>query len=739
MLSFVSIANPSYTKRQPLADIEPMNRPFLVCFPVFFLSTLLACTGAGTARGGVSARTLELDGRQVLAEEVARERYQAALAARETGDFSGAEQLLLSIEREFSDTSIRRAATLALAQVYLDQKRPEQAQGLLESFLLREPAAPEADQARYQLALAQLAQGNTQDAGPALETLVERMPTADEKRAAALQLAEQLTQKHEPGEAARYLSRALELTDEGPEQQTLRQRLLDLVDREVSFTDVRRLKELEAKPGTFLDELLSFKLARIHVHLRDYPAASEAAEQYLARYPSGRFAEEAKDLVAGLRARVEVKPTTIGAILPLSGTYKSYGQRALTALKLGLGLQVDRSRYKGDDDGVAVRLSDTRGKLRILVRDSKGDPALAASQVEQLVEHDHVMAIVGDILLNTALPVALKAEEYAVPVLSLSRKEGVAGLGPWSFRVSFTAQKQAQALAALAMDELGMKRFAILYPRHSYGIEVMNAFWDEVEKRQGEVTAVESYAHDQTTFTEEAKRLVGRLHLEARGEYVMCKARAREITDDYPRKKALERCRDDVTPIVDFDALLIPDDYKTVSYIVPALVAEDLLVTKDKYTIKAYRKTTENMRVKPVQLLGGAMWHDPELGERLGRQIEGAVFVDGFSLADGTEKVTTFVKDFVDVHRSRPTLMEAQAFDAGHLLAAILLGQAKAPPKTRDELRDALATAKDFPGVTGLLRFDDSGDSATPPRFFMLEKGKIESADVESIKNPGEG
>ena len=82
------------------------------------------------------------------------------------------------------------------------------------------------------------------------------------------------------------------------------------------------------------------------------------------------------------------------------------------------------------------------------------------------------------------------------------------------------------------------------------------------------------------------------MHLEARGEYAQCRAEAQQIDDAYRKKKAFERCRDVVSPLIDFDALFIPDDYRTVSYIVPALAAEDILLTTDKFAMAAYEKTT---------------------------------------------------------------------------------------------------------------------------------------------------
>ena len=285
----------------------------------------------------------------------------------------------------------------------------------------------------------------------------------------------------------------------------------------------------------------------------------------------------------------------------------------------------------------------------------------------------------------------------------------------------------------LTVEGMGMKRFGIMYPRDPFGVELMNGLWDELEKREAEVTAVEAYAHDQTTFTAQAKSLVGR-GIASSTEVAECRAEAQQITNQYRKKKALEGCGDLAKPIVDFEALFVPDSYRTVSYIVPALVAEDVLLTKDHRTVDNYRKTTGNNSLRPVQLLGVSMWNDPELTKRLGRQIDGAVFVDGFNPADGTPRVQKFVAAFADVHHSKPQLIEAQAHDGAAIMQALLVGDAARPAlRTRESLRQAIAGITEFPGVTGLIRFDEHGDSATQLIHFVVDGEKIETRDPAAL------
>lgn len=712
----------------------------------------LSCTTTQAA-SEPSTRTVIVDGREVPAEDVARSLTDDANAAALAHDDAKAKALFTRVTVEFADTVSFGAATVGLARLLLDEKDGKGAQAVLEKLLLEEPTSTVADDARYLLALSQLEQGNASAAAPTLKTLVEKIP--EEQRAEAYRdLGQKLAAEGHGTEAVRYLSRAL-ANASGAEKKALEEQLVRTLDADVPFNDVRLLLETEAKPNTLLDEAATMKLARVHVHLRHFADADQMVARYLERYPKGRWAAQATELRQAMAARVDVDAKAVGVLLPLSGEYAAYGKRALSAVKIGFGVPVRGEAPPAEPQldpatGEVIAPSEKPAKknleetltapngLKIIVRDTRGDPARAAELVQELVEKHRVVGILGDILLDTSQPIALAAEEHGVPMLSLSRRGGVPETGPWSFRLGLTAKKQAEALARLAVDGLGMKRFAIMYPKHAFGVELMNEFWDELDRRKAEVTAVESYAHDQTTFTGEARSLVGR-GMAASSEVIQCRQEADQISNDYRRRKTKEGCNDLARPIVDFEALFIPDSYRSVSYVIPALVAEDVLVTNDRRTVEAYRKTTGNNSVRPVQLLGVSMWNDPELAKRLGRQIDGAVLVDGFDVGDGSPRVQRFVGAFVGAHGSRPALVEAQAHDGAALFSALLAPTEGTPtPRTREGLRALLGSVKDFPGVTGLIRFDEHGDSATEPRYFIVDGENLERRELRTLVGKGD-
>jgi branched-chain amino acid transport system substrate-binding protein len=499
---------------------------------------------------------------------------------------------------------------------------------------------------------------------------------------------------------------------------------------------------------------VSWKLVKVRLHMRDPAQASSLASDVIKRFPSGRFAADAKLLVERLRARVVVKSNVVGVLLPLSGEYASYGKRSLAAIQLAFGVNVRRSRSEdGNNDdqldpntgevtvkpveALAGRYTGAAG-LVLVVRDSGGRADSAISQVRALVEQDNVMAILGDLLMDTAVPIAMTAEEYGVPVISLSRKSGVPEAGPFSFRLALTPKKQARAIARVAVEGMDIKRFAVMHPRSPFGIEVMNELWDELDARQVEVTAVESYGLDQTTFTKEARALAA--SGKGGGGSPGCRVDAGGIDNDYRRKKAMEACNASARPLIDWEALIIPDGFRAVSYLVPALVAEDVLMTNSRGAVDDYRRTT-GAGAHPVQLFGTNTWNDPELAKRVGSQIRGALFVDAFDANNAsTPAAKNFLSQFQEAVGSKPQLTEAQAYDGARILYSLLSGTspdaktAVTPaPTSRDALRQQLDALVDFPGVTGAISFDDVGDSQAPPLFFRVQDGSFERTPMSQL------
>jgi ABC-type branched-subunit amino acid transport system substrate-binding protein len=142
----------------------------------------------------------------------------------------------------------------------------------------------------------------------------------------------------------------------------------------------------------------------------------------------------------------------VAALLPLSGPDRTYGQRALSGLRLAFA----------------------EFPRMLVVRDTGGQSDLAAQLVTALAADPNVLAVVGPLRNQDASVVAPLAEREQIPLLLLARDATLTG--PYVLQTSTTEQEQMQTLADYAVHTLGCTRLGVLYPDDAYGNRYFDAF-----------------------------------------------------------------------------------------------------------------------------------------------------------------------------------------------------------------------------------------------------------------------
>ena len=605
----------------------------------------------------------------------------------------GIEALLL-VRKTYPESTAGQDALYRAGVLAFEEGDYALARKSLGELLFENPLHPKANDARLKSGLAAVEQKAYRDAFQTLSTLVDRLEGED-KRLAEAALARAAAGSQQYGEALKTALKAVDNANGPDEKKAALANLEDVVETKTTFLSVAEAwNELpKSHPGW---PLITFKMARVYYHLRDWTRLDETLNSLLSNAPDSSYAPEAKALQARLAKRSQVKTKVIGAVLPMSGKYKAFGETTLRGLQLAL---------KGSD-------------IELVIKDTQGDPGLTAKMVEQLAFDDGVIAIIGPLLAEDAKRGALVAEELQVPLITLSRADGLTEIGPHIFRTMVTNAQQAEALADYAMNTLGYKTFAILHPNTPFGVELSNEFWDAVERRGGQIRGVESYDHDQKTFTEEAKRLAGRYYLEDRADYYEKIREIREsVTDEFRRRKAMEKMKAALEPVIDFEAMLIPDSWQQVSLVAPALAVEDIITNAcDKKDLERIQKTTGKDKLKTVTLLGPSTWSspkgtsgDPQLMERGGKYVLCSVYVEAFYETSDRPSTKAFVAAFREAHKdSAITLLDAVGFDSGAMVRSII---EKNAPTTRAGFREILQHLKDFQGATGSLTMDDAREA----------------------------
>ena len=427
--------------------------------------------------------------------------------------------------------------------------------------------------------------------------------------------------------------------------------------------------------------LILHRIATLHMETGDLTAAREAALKLLEATSSPDWTLQARRILARIDEELSVRKGRIGCLLPLSGPFAIYGRETLNGIEMGASPWFSR-------EGEA--------EIELIIRDTRGDAETSAAAVEELIQKEQVMAIVGPLSSKAALAAAERAQELGAPIITLAQKEEIPAIGEMVFRNFLTPAMEVSALVDQAFHGLGFRRFGILYPDNPYGQYFMGLFWDRVEALGGTITAVEAYPPDKTDYGDEVRRMVGLY-------YPRPPSVVRMLEAIKAQSGVTETESDEPEPIVDFDAVFIPDNSDRVALLAPQFPFH---------------------RVLGVRLLGTSLWQSGTLIELAGDYIRGAVFPSGFFPESDVEPVPSFVADFHSAFGQAPGPLAANGYDTIRFLKKVL---GERGVQTRKELQRALCATDDVAGVTGTIRFDESGEVQRRPQLLTVSRGRFEA------------
>ncbi len=300
-------------------------------------------------------------------------------------------------------------------------------------------------------------------------------------------------------------------------------------------------------------------------------------------------------------------------------------------------------------------------RIDLLVEDDRNDPSEAASVVSKLITRDHVVALIGENASSRTLAAAPIAQSYRVPMVSPSSTNiQVTQKGDYIFRVCFIDPNQGKALAVFARQTLRAATAAILVDARS----------------DYSVGLAEAFREN---FTAAGGRVAAELkYSEGDSDF------SAQLTAIRPEKP---------------DVLVVPGYYTDAGLIARQARSLGLAAT----------------------LLGADGWDSPKLAEIGGAAVEGAYFSNHYSVEDPSPAVRKFVEVYRHAYGSLPDSIAALSYDAARLIADAIRRAGSTEGK---RLRDALASTRDFPGVTGAITMDANRNPMKLPVILKVEGGR---------------
>jgi branched-chain amino acid transport system substrate-binding protein len=305
-------------------------------------------------------------------------------------------------------------------------------------------------------------------------------------------------------------------------------------------------------------------------------------------------------------------------------------------------------------------------QIQVVKYDNKSDAAEATSLGTKLMTEDKVLAVMGPATsgaFKAEIPVAIQNK---VPVISGSATADdvtvdASGVKDYAFRICFNDSYQGTAMANFALSNLSKTKAVIIKDSSSdYSKGLAESFTAAFTAGGGTIVSEEAYVAGDTDFNAVLTKIKG----------------------------------------LDFDVIFIPGYYEEAGLIIKQARALGI----------------------DVPVLGADGFDSPTLAELAGTDAANNIyFSNHYSSLDQSPVVQDFISAFKTKYGVDPNAFNALGFDLAKFTCDSI-GRASA--QTGEAVKDALASTKDFEGVTGTFSVGEDHNPIKALVVIEMQGGK---------------
>jgi ABC-type branched-subunit amino acid transport system substrate-binding protein len=532
-------------------------------------------------------------------------------------------------------------------EIFLSKGDNERALWRFKRLLTEFPQSPLLNEAKFRMGICYTQLKRPKDALRILQELLTTFLAPARMIQVFTLMGDNCFELKDPMNSLRWYGKAILVP--GQPNDELKKKVRSMID---SFNSEEELNQIDSLyRGAYAGGYAKLKLAQMAKRQGNDALARKILLDLDKEYRGVDYGLSLKELSESLPLPPKSK-YTLGVILPLSGVFQPFGERVLQGMEL------------------AIKESENSDKIPLIslaIRDSKGSPLEAEKAVEELVNKERVLAILGPLLSVTTDKAAQKAQQMEVPIFTFSQKELSLGNTDFIYQNSLTPSEQIQTLVEYAIKDLELQTFAIFYPNSPYGLQFKNLFIQEVSQRGGKISGVVVYQEDQTDFYQEIK--------------------------EFFKVKIIQKYN---------SGLFIPDAHDRAGAILSQIASFD---------------------IKGITFLGTSAWNGPGLISIGGKGAEGAIFIDAFFKRSSSPRIVYFAREFQKTYQRDPEILEALGYDGVKFIKDLLQSRLIS---SSIQLKEEIRQVQDFQGVSGLKGFDEGGKAIRTLSILKVNKGQIE-------------
>lgn len=305
-------------------------------------------------------------------------------------------------------------------------------------------------------------------------------------------------------------------------------------------------------------------------------------------------------------------------------------------------------------------------QVEIIKVDNKSEDSETANVSTRLATRDNVVALLGPATSGNTKAATPAAMQNKIPLISASATadditvDSNGNVREYIFKTCFSDSFQGVMMAGFAFEDLGLKKAAILSDTTSdYAKGLSKSFQKTYEELGGTILAEEAYQAKDTDFKAVLTNLKG------------------------------------LNP----DVLFVPGYYEEVGLIV-----------------RQARELGLN-----VPILGADGYESPKLTEIAGKDVLNDVYYSShYSPMDDSEEVVSFKENFKAKYNDEADAFNALGYDMAYFFKDAL---ERAGEVDTEKLKDALASTKDFSGVTGTFSIDENHNPVKSVTIIEMKEG----------------
>ena len=340
------------------------------------------------------------------------------------------------------------------------------------------------------------------------------------------------------------------------------------------------------------------------------------------------------------------KTIKIGINAPITGDIPKVGEGSKYAAEMWL----EDIKAAGGLDVGGVKYD-----VEVIIEDNESKPESAAKAATKLITEDEVLAIVGPQSSAQAIPAGEMANNFGTPMISpWSTNPDTTKDRPFVFRGCFLDPFQGPVVANFIKEEFGFTKAAVLYDVASdYPKGLAEVFKEAWEKNNGpgSVVAFESFTTKDADFSSQLTNIINS----------------------------------------GAEVLFTPQYYNEVALIVQ----------------QAHELGWKN------PIVGSDSWGSAETVKLCGEECYGLFFSTHYAAAGATGATKAFIDRYNQKYGYVPDDVGALTWDSLRIVQAAIQGTGGLSgdlKKDREAVKDAMASIKEFDGITGKMTFTPDGD-----------------------------